>query len=90
MFLGGKEYSYMRAYVCVCVCVCVDKITDGKVIILNLLFQSLRIGRACFGNMLERSNNCLSNLYIYIVNIVFITRMLDLIFDVRKCKFIFE
>ena len=49
----------MRMCVCVCVCVCIDRIADGKVIILNLLFQALRIGRACFGNVLERSNNCL-------------------------------
>ena len=34
MFLGGKEYSYMRVCVCVCVCVCVDRIADGKVIII--------------------------------------------------------
>lgn len=26
-----------------CVCVCVYRIADGKVIMLNLLFQSLRI-----------------------------------------------
>lgn len=57
---------------------CVYRIADGKVIILNLLFRSLRI--VVLEIVLETVSNS------YIVDIIFITRTLDVIFD----KFIFQ
>lgn len=57
---------------------CVYRIADGKVIILNLLFRSLRI--VVLEIVLETVSSS------YIVDIIFITRTLDVIFD----KFIFQ